>query len=169
MPTLPAPRQLAPGRARKRLSGDERFVITRISTLNVLLKRRAALYARRAFNFTLTEWRIVTLLRTLPPISIRELALEALTDAAQISRAAASLARKGHLVRKRSPRDSREVLLSLTPRGLALGDEMYLASLQRNDELLAGYGADQIRGLITVLDHLVVRAREMLEKDEAKR
>jgi DNA-binding MarR family transcriptional regulator len=144
----------------------ERFVISRVSTLNVLLKRRAAIYARRSFDFTLTEWRIVTLLRTMPPISLRELALEALIDAAQISRAAAGLVTKGYLTRKRSPLDNREALLTLTKRGRALSTEMCQASLERNEELLAGYSAGEVRALVATLDHLVARARTMVEEDE---
>ncbi len=163
MPILPAltRRHLSPP-----LTEDERFVITRISTLNVLLKRRAAIYARRSFNFTLTEWRIITLLRTMPPISIRELAVEALADAAQISRAAASLSAQGLLRRKRSADDSREILLSLTKRGLKLSEEMWQASLQRNDELIGGHGPEEIRALVATLDQLIERAQAMVHSDE---
>jgi DNA-binding MarR family transcriptional regulator len=165
MRTLHATR---PAKTPLELPDHERFVITRISTLNVLLKRRAAIYARNSFDFTLTEWRIVTLLRTLPPISIRELAIEALADAAQISRAAASLAAKGYLLRKRSAEDSREILLILTRRGLKLSEEMCRASLERNDELIAGYDQESIRSLVRTLDELVERARRMVELDERR-
>jgi DNA-binding MarR family transcriptional regulator len=143
------------------------FVISRISTLNVLLKRRAAIYARSTFDFTLTEWRIITLLRTLPPISVRELSLEALADTALISRAAAGLVTKGYLLRKRSPIDSREALLSLTKRGMELSVEMCRASLERNDELLEGYSPKEIQNLVSTLDDLIVRARSMVQADEA--
>jgi DNA-binding MarR family transcriptional regulator len=143
------------------------FIISRISTLNVLLKRRAAIYARDTFDFTLTEWRIITLLRTLAPISVRELSLEALADTALISRAAAGLVSKGYLLRKRSPEDSREALLSLTKRGMELSIEMCRASLERNDELLQGYSPEEIQNLVSTLDELIGRARSMIEADEA--
>jgi DNA-binding MarR family transcriptional regulator len=143
------------------------FVISRISTLNVLLKRRAAIYARRNFDFTLTEWRIITLLRTLPPISVRELALEALADTALISRAAAGLVAEGYLVRKRNAIDSREAQLSLTPRGMKLSKEMCRASLDRNAELLQGYSDDKIKFLVSALDEMIIRAREMVALDES--
>jgi DNA-binding MarR family transcriptional regulator len=145
----------------------KRFVVSRISTLNVLLKRRAAIYARRSFDFTLTEWRIITLLRILPPISIRELSLEALTDSALISRSAARLVAKGYLSRVRSQLDNREALLSLTKRGMTLSTEMCLASLERNDELLEGYRSDEVEALVATLDDLIKRARNMVEADEA--
>ncbi len=143
------------------------FVISRISTLNVLLKRRAAIYARSTFDFTLTEWRIITLLRTLPPISVRELSLEALADTALISRAVAGLVTKGYLSRKRSQIDSREALLALTKRGMELSIEMCRASLERNDELLEGYSPREIQNLVSTLDDLIVRARSMVQADEA--
>ena len=143
------------------------FVISRISTLNVLLKRRAAIYARSSFDFTLTEWRMITLLRTLPPISVRELSLEALADTALISRAAAGLVAKGYLSRRRSPIDSREALLSLTKRGMEVSIEMCRASLERNDELLDGYSPKEIQNLVSTLDDLIFRARAMVEADES--
>jgi DNA-binding MarR family transcriptional regulator len=145
----------------------QRFVISRISTLNVLLKRRAAIYARRSFAFTLTEWRILTLLRTLAPISVRELSLEALTDAAQVSRAVAGLVSKGYLSRTRSPLDNRENLLTLTKPGLALSEEMCRASLDRNDELLRGYSRKKIAELVETLDSLIDRTRALVQADEA--
>jgi DNA-binding MarR family transcriptional regulator len=146
----------------------ESFVISRISTLNVLLKRRAAIYARRSFDFTLTEWRILTLLRTLAPISIRDLSQEALTDAAQISRAAAGLVNRRYLSRARSPHDSRETLLTLTKAGRQLSEEMCRASLDRNDELLAGYGPGKIRLLVATLDDLIARTRALVQADESE-
>jgi DNA-binding MarR family transcriptional regulator len=142
------------------------FVISHISSLNVLLKRRAAIYARRAFGFTLTEWRILTLLRTSPAISVRELALEALADSAQISRAAARLVSKGYLTRQQSALDKREALLALTRRGMQVSQEMCEASLRRNEELLVGFSQKQIRALIAMLDELTVRSRAMVAADE---
>jgi DNA-binding MarR family transcriptional regulator len=142
------------------------FVISRVSSLNVLLKRRAAIYARRAFAFTLTEWRILTLLRTSPAVSVRELALEALADSAQISRAAAGLVAKGYLTRQRSALDKREALLALTRRGMQVSQEMTEASLRRNEELLRGFTPNQIRALIAMLDELTARARAMVAADE---
>ena len=144
----------------------ERFLISRISTLNVLLKRRAAIYAKRSFNFTLTEWRIMTLLRTLAPLSVRELALEALVDAAQVSRSAAKLAKRGLLSRKQSPQDNREAMLTLTKRGMQISVEMCGASLNRNDELLEGYSESEVRKLVSTLDDLITRAHAMVLTDE---
>jgi DNA-binding MarR family transcriptional regulator len=142
-------------------------VIARISTLNVLLKRRAAIYAKRTYNLTMIEWRIATLLLVFQPISIRELSAHALADAAQISRGAAALAKKGYLQRQRSPLDNREILLSLTPRGKALSITMSNASLARNDELVEGRPREKVEALVALLDELIVRARSLVEGDES--
>jgi hypothetical protein len=78
------------------------------------------------------------------------------------------LAKQGFLRRKRSADDNREILLTLTKRGQKLGQEMWLASLDRNDELLAGYSAEKIRALVNTLDELVERAQLMLQSDESQ-
>jgi DNA-binding MarR family transcriptional regulator len=139
-----------------------------VSTLNVLLKRRAAIYAKRTFGFTLIEWRIITLLPTVQPVSIRELALHALVDAAQVSRGVAQLADKGHVERERSAADNREILITLTPKGTALSLEMCRASLDRNDQLLKGNSPQQVRFLNSALDALILRARSLVEDDIAR-
>jgi DNA-binding MarR family transcriptional regulator len=162
--TSPLTRRPAPETSR-----EDRFLFSRLSTLNVLLKRRAKVYAQDTFGFTLTEWRIVTLLRQHAPASIRELALEALTDAAQISRAAARLVKTGHVAREQSREDSREAQLRLTRKGLAVSNEMYEASLQRNEELVAGHSAGEVHAFATMLDLLIERAREQVEADERGR
>jgi DNA-binding MarR family transcriptional regulator len=153
-------------RPAEEISQEDRFLFSRLSTLNVLLKRRAKIYAQETFGFTLTEWRMTTLLRQHAPISIRELALEALTDAAQISRAAANLAKRGYVTREKSREDSREAQLRLTRRGLAASNEMYGASLLRNDELLSGQSAQEIQAFAATLDRLIARARQLVDADE---
>ena len=161
--------KLSPPAARRSIAeipSDERFVFSRLSTLNVLLKRRAKIYAQEAFGFTLTQWRILTLLRLHAPVSIRDLALEALTDAAQVSRAAADLAKKGYLVRQKSPEDSREAQLQLTRKGMTAANEMYKASLQRNDELLGDCATEEIAAFASMLDRLIEQARRQVLADE---
>jgi DNA-binding MarR family transcriptional regulator len=157
-----------PDSAEKRLALETRaFFISRVSSLNVLLKRRAAIYAKREFGFTLIEWRIVTLLATVQPISIRELALQALVDAAQASRGVAQLARKGFVARKRSVADNREVLITLTTAGMSLSIEMCRASLERNDQLLAGHTPKEVQFLNSALDALILRAQCLVDEDTA--
>jgi DNA-binding MarR family transcriptional regulator len=142
------------------------FVISQINNLNVLLKRRAAVYARRTFGFTLTEWRIITLLRTLPPVSIRALSVKALAATALTSRSVSSLVSKGFVSRKKSAEDNREFLVSLTKRGRELSVEMYHASLRRNDELLAGYERARVKDLVETLSDLISRAHLLVAQDE---
>jgi DNA-binding MarR family transcriptional regulator len=167
---VPAPFR-APDASPARSAADletRSFFISRVSTLNVLLKRRAAIYAKRAFGMTLIEWRIITLLPTLQPISIRELAVHALVDAAQVSRGISRLVGKGFLSRRQSDVDSREALIVLTPAGMALSIEMFNASLKRNDQLLREHTPTEIDFLNEALDALIVRARNLVGEDDAQ-
>jgi DNA-binding MarR family transcriptional regulator len=154
-------------RAQREALETRAFFISRVSTLNVLLKRRAAIYAKRTFGFTLIEWRIITLLPTLQPVSIRQLSKEVLVDAAQVSRGISQLEKKGFVLRQRSPEDNREMLVSLTPSGMELSVEMCRASLERNEELLAGHSAAEARVLNEALDALIERAQVLVAQDLA--
>lgn len=171
VPRLTASRAAAPFLTQAADAADletRAFFISRVSTLNVLLKRRAAIYAKRAFGMTLIEWRIITLLPTLQPVSIRELAVHALVDAAQISRGISRLVGKGLLSRRQSDVDSREALIVLTPAGMALSIEMLNASLRRNEQLLRGHTAEEVEFLNTALDALIARARSLVGEDDAQ-
>jgi DNA-binding MarR family transcriptional regulator len=143
------------------------FFISRVSTLNVLLKRRAAIYAKHTFGFALIEWRIITLLPTVQPISIRQLALEVLIDAAQVSRGVARLEKRRLVTRERNAADNRAMLITLTKQGAALSTEMCRASLERNDQLLAENSAKDIQFLNSALDSLIARARILVAQDTA--
>jgi DNA-binding MarR family transcriptional regulator len=166
-PTMNRPEDPPATRPERKALESRTFFISRVSTLNVLLKRRAAIYAKRAFGFTMIEWRIITLLPTLQPLSIRELAVHAVVDAAQVSRGLSQLEKKGYLKRERSPVDSRETLVSLTPSGYALSSEMYQASLRRNEQLLRENTPAEVDFLNSTLDALIERARGLVEADVA--
>jgi hypothetical protein len=46
--------------------------------------------------------------------------------------------------------------------------QMCRASLDRNDELLAGYSERKIKSLVATLDDLIRRAQGMVEADEVE-
>jgi DNA-binding MarR family transcriptional regulator len=146
---------------------DRAFFIMRVSELNVLLKRRAEIYARRTFGFKLLEWRIITLLSSRQPLSIREMAIQALVDSAQASRAVSELETKGFVARGRSPDDNRVLQVTLTEAGMALSAEVCKASRDRNEQLLRGNTPKEVRFLNSALDSLILRARFLLEEDSA--
>jgi DNA-binding MarR family transcriptional regulator len=144
----------------------DNFVVSRINSLNTLLKRRATIYAKRTFNLTQIEWRILTLLGVIQPISILALSYECATDAAQISRGVTRLAAKGYVLRQRSPEDSREARLVLTEKGMKLSAEMRQASHERNDQMIAGLKPADIQAVIATLDALIVRTRLLVAAEE---
>jgi len=142
-----------------------KFFISRVSRLNAVLKRRAAIYAKQTFDFSMVEWRIITLLPTIQPVSIKELAAAALTDGPHASRTVAELEARGYISRQRSELDSRAILVSLTAKGEAMSREMCQASLARNEQLLDGRTERQIDALNAEMDLLIERAESLLEAD----
>jgi DNA-binding MarR family transcriptional regulator len=74
-------------------------------------------------GLTVAEWRVMAQLSVVADNTVRELALQAWVDRAEVSRAVASLARRGLVARRPDPQDKRSPRFSLTPAGRALGDE----------------------------------------------
>jgi DNA-binding MarR family transcriptional regulator len=63
------------------------------------------------------EWRVLAQLAMSSPSSVRELAEQAWVDRAEVSRASASLVRRGYVRRLSNPRDRRGPLLASTSAG----------------------------------------------------
>ncbi|WP_167752962.1 MarR family winged helix-turn-helix transcriptional regulator [Pusillimonas caeni] len=137
----------------------------RVNTLSKFLIRNAVKFAKEEFALSQTEWQVVALLGVLQPISIRELAYQALRDAAQISRAIASLAERGYIERKRSEADSREAQVSLSQEGASVYRHLAHAAIARNALLIEGYSPRQIQQFVSMMDVFIERARQAVEED----
>ncbi len=68
----------------------------------------------------MAEWRVLAQLVRTSPASVRQLAEQAWVDRAEVSRAAASLERRGCLERQENPKDRRSPLLYSTEAGREL-------------------------------------------------
>jgi DNA-binding MarR family transcriptional regulator len=73
-------------------------------------------------GLTVAEWRVMAQLSVVADNTVRELALQAWVDRAEVSRAVASLERRGLLVRHANAQDRRSPRFSLTTAGRAQGD-----------------------------------------------
>ena len=112
---------LGPLNAAWRIGGPE-SVAVRLSFVAKLFDR----YLTRQLlesGLTVAEWRVMAQLSVVAENTVRELASQAWVDRAEVSRAVASLERRGLLVRHANALDRRSPRFSLTPAGRALGDE----------------------------------------------
>jgi DNA-binding MarR family transcriptional regulator len=140
---------------------------SRLMVLANLLKRGAILRYKRLAGLSSVEFGLVASLGRRPPLSVVRLAEAVGMDKGQISRALAGLVSRKLVVRAVNPRDNREVLVSLTPSGLAAHEAIVAGARERNARLLAGLSEDDVALLLGHIDRLTGTASEMLDAEKA--
>jgi DNA-binding MarR family transcriptional regulator len=140
---------------------------SRLMVLANLLKRGAILRYKRLAGLSAVEFGLVASLGRRPPMSVVRLAEAVGMDKGQISRALAGLVSRKLVVRAVNPRDNREVLVSLTPAGLAVHETIVGGALERNARLLAELSDQEVAMLLGHIDRLTETASNMLEAEKA--
>jgi DNA-binding MarR family transcriptional regulator len=140
---------------------------SRLMVLANLLKRGAILRYKRLAGLSSVEFGLVASLGRRPPMSVVRLAEAVGMDKGQISRALAGLVARKLVLRAVNPRDNREVLVSLTPAGLAAHETIVAGALERNARLLAELGDDDVAMLLRHIDRLTETASAMLDAEQA--
>jgi DNA-binding MarR family transcriptional regulator len=135
---------------------------SRLMVLANLLRRGAILRYKRLAGLSSVEFGLVASLGRRPPMSVARVAEAVGMDKGQISRALAGLVSRRIVARSANPRDSREVLISLTRTGLAAHDAIVAGALERNQRLLEQMDKDEIALLMKQIDHLTRKAEQML-------
>jgi len=100
--------------------GGSDYLPYRITLLSKLLDRCTTRLLQESSGLSVAEWRVLAQLAIASPASVRQLAEQAWVDRAEVSRAAASLERRGLVERRENGRDRRSPLLFCSERGLAL-------------------------------------------------
>lgn len=142
---------------------------SRLMVLANLLKRGAILRYKRLAGLSSVEYGLVASLGRRPPMSVARLAEAVGQDKGQISRALAGLVSRKLIAKSTNPKDSREVLVSLTPAGLAAHDFIVAGAQHRNRQLRARLSQDEFETLLAQLDRLTETAAEMLEAEKNTR
>lgn len=114
-------------------------------------------------DVTLAEWRVLARLAANPGATVGQIAELAWVDRAEVSRAAASLEKRGLTVRSDNPQDGRRPLLFCTKEGLRLYRKMLDDRQRFHEELLTDLTDDEYQildTLLTKIGHRVVSLRE---------
>jgi len=135
---------------------------SRLMVLANLLRRGAILRYKRLAGLSSVEFGLVASLVRRPPMSVVRLAEAVGMDKGQISRALAGLVSRRFVAKAANPRDSREVLVSLTRTGLAAHDAIVAGALERNRRLLEQMDKDEVAQLMKQIDRLTRKAEQML-------
>ena len=123
------------------------------------LSRGAALRYRRDFDVSLMEWRILALLGSFAPLTLKQLAKESGLDKSQASRAIADLGRRGLVLRQSGRDDAREVALRLSAGGRRLQEALMAAAHERDVAFEACLSAEERRVMDSALRKLEAEAR----------
>jgi DNA-binding MarR family transcriptional regulator len=102
-------------------------------------------------------------------MSVARLAEAVGQDKGQISRALANLVSRKLIAKSANPKDSREVLVSLTATGLAAHDAIVEGAQERNRRLLEQLSEAEFDALLRQIDQLSAVAAEMLEAEKNSR
>jgi len=142
-----------------RLLELERFLPYRLSVLaNTMSSAIAGAYAER-FQLSIPEWRVLAVLARAPGLSAAEVAERTAMDKVAVSRAVASLTRARRIERSVEESDRRRSHLALTPRGLAVYEEVVPWALAYEDAVLRGVPPRARAKLAALLDDLLASVR----------
>lgn len=133
----------------------EKFLPYQLSVLsNTVSQAIAREYADR-FQLSITQWRVVAVLGRYEGLSAREVAERTAMDKVAVSRAVAELMKDGRVLRATADHDKRQSVLSLTPKGKKVYDEVAPLALAHERRLLAHLDAQEREWLGRIIDKLL--------------
>ncbi len=142
------------------LLGGRDFLPYRITLLARLLDRCTTRLLADSSGLSVAEWRVLAQLNIASPASVRQLADQAWVDRAEVSRAAASLERRGCLERRENPKDRRSPLLFCTEDGRALARRVIPSRMEFHKSLTDLLTPDQVgqleAAMLVLARHCVV-------------
>jgi DNA-binding MarR family transcriptional regulator len=119
----------------------------------------------RDLGLSSAEWRILTTIAALAPLSTKALSDQSQLDKSTVSRTTTTLVHRGLIARKVDEEDQRLIVLTMTAAGRT-ACQAIVRSLHRWDgDLLEVLSARQLAALREVLDVLPGRLAELVERD----
>lgn len=150
------------GKKRGRPSGGGSTSVTsiehlldyKIGQLRKLLDRYSSPAVSEQFGLSLAEWRMLSHIHAGGSVTAFWLCRRLQADRAEVSRACASLIRRGYVTSKPNPADARSALLELTRSGRAMFDRIMPVRLQLQKELTEVLDRRELAVLYRALDKL---------------
>jgi len=129
--------------------------------LSVASNKASGLIARAyqaRFGLTIWEWRVVAVLGSGHAMTAQAICEATAMDKVTVSRALRALNERSLVRRRTSPQDKRASLVSLTPDGQAVYEEIAPLALEWERSLLEGFSDEEKAVLGELLERLSVRA-----------
>ena len=132
----------------------EQLLDYKIGQLRKLLDRYSSPAVSEQFSLSLAEWRMLSHIHAGRSVTAFWLCRRLQSDRAEVSRACASLIRRGYVASKPNPADARSALLELTRPGHAMFDRIMPVRLKLQKELTDALDRREIAVLYRALDKL---------------
>ncbi len=153
---LVAPPPSAPDRRSANALDMSVFVPAMLTNLAQKITTTASATYRPQFGVGITDWRIMVMLAAEPWIAPVHICEATGLDKAAVSRSLRELMNAGLAEALDDGIAQRRLPVALTPKGLAVHDEIVAYALAREERLLTGFSAEersQLRSLINRLQH----------------
>lgn len=139
----------------------DRYVPALLTFIANKLASSASQEYRKRFGVGVVEWRMLSMLAVENGITANRISQVIGLDKGAVSRALHQLAGTGHVVFAADSTDARRQIVSLTPAGWALHDQIIRVALQREQILLDGLSSRDVDTLIRLLHHLHGRVEHL--------
>lgn len=141
------------------------FLTYRLNILYRLLDRQMKKILAMQFGYSIAEWRVLARLARDSGVTVGSIARTTYVAKSQISRAAASLVRKGHVMRVEDSKDGRSPEFAITKGGRARYEAILLVSRERQRKLLSRLSPHQRHVTFAAIAELTnyVRAEAHIE------
>ncbi len=156
---IPAPQRAIPS-ATQRVG---RFSVW-FARISRALSQQMAQYARRELGLNLAEYRTLLMLTECASASTRDIAIGTELDKAQITRAVASMTRRGLVIHAVDSRDRRLRVVKLTAAGHELAAKSIPFAIARQNRMERALSAAELRVLWKALHVLAGETRAMEEE-----
>jgi DNA-binding MarR family transcriptional regulator len=121
------------------------------------------------FGLSVNGWKLMSVIDHFGPLSASEAGAHTSLEPAKVTRGIDALAEQGLVLRREDPADRRRTILSLSPKGRRMHDNIEQVSRALERELLEVLTAAERETLYLVLDKLERRSSDIFAADDAWR
>lgn len=147
----------------------EDFIAYKISHTGRIIDRMTAKFLSLRYGFSVLEWHILGQIAIESPMTVFYLAERTGFDKGTVSRAITSLLEQKLIHRTPDARDRRSWLLTHTPKGRALYNEIFDARRKLNTELRKALSEEEFASLLRSVDKIQTHLRTIRSLEELDR
>lgn len=142
----------------------ERFLTYRLHLINKLADKTSSDAYMNELGLPVGAARCLAAIGTFAPLSVKDLAQYANLNKAQASRATQALLERGYVLKEDNEQDARGVIITLTPSGQAIWQQIMQIVERRNKEVFGCLTEKERQQLGTILDKLIKANSLMLSE-----